>query len=237
MGWKASTLIINKPIQIDEERLLRGLGYSNLRKIEDEPFETAISPDDNKVYIGTYKDNLLICEQELPARFFEQTQTKEEKLLSQLFTGSEICAIILHSAVNLWGYSIAINGEKIRARAGSANDGTFCEMGEPVEEEKELLSRSTINEDGNRVYLFEDLPNEPMTEDQVGENFVFAITKRYFGEELDSADELLFETTLTGYAFGDIANTPKVYETIVDSPPEESVDSVPEEKKAWWKFW
>jgi hypothetical protein len=70
MGWKASTIIIHKPIQVEKEELLKNLGFDNLTKIEDEPFEVAINPDDNKVYIGSYKDNLLICAPDIPMHFF-----------------------------------------------------------------------------------------------------------------------------------------------------------------------
>ncbi len=230
MGWKASALIITDPVKIDYEELLWKLGYSNLKRIEDEPFEVAINPDDNKVYIGTYKGNLLICEQNLPARFFEPSQTKYETRISQIFAASEICSIILHSAVNLWGYSITVKGEKVRARAGSADDGTFCEMGHPVLEENELLSKSQLNEAGNRIYFLEDPGDEALTEDQVGENFVFAITKRYFGEELDQADDLLFETTLIGYSFSNLGDPPK------NNRQEDSNISVKPEKP-WWRFW
>ncbi len=206
MGWKASTIIIKNPSKVDKEQLLKDLGLVNLKKIEDESFNVAINPDDNKVYIGTYKDNLLICVQDIPMQFFEDNETSTEKKVIQLFPNSEICSIILHSAVNLWGYSVIKKGKKIRARAGSSEDGTFVEFGEPLEEEKELLSKSTIDEDGQKIYIFDDIDDEPMTEDQVGENFVFAVCKRYFGEELDRADDLLFESTLTGYSYQKFIN-------------------------------
>jgi hypothetical protein len=201
MGWKASTIIIHKPTQVENEQLLNDLGFDSLIKIEDEPFEVAINPDDNKVYIGSYKDNLLICAPNIPMHFFEDTETQTETTLKQKFPNSEICSIILHSGVNMWGYSVTKNGKKIRARAGSSDDGTFVELGEPLDEEKELLGKSTININGERTYIFEDIDDEPMTEDQVGENFVFAISKRYFGEELDKADDLLFETIFQGYSY------------------------------------
>jgi hypothetical protein len=219
MGWKASTIIIHKPTQVDNEQLLKELGFEGLTKIEDEPFEVAINPDDYKVYIGLYKDNLLICAPDIPKQFFEDIETQTEATLKQKFPNSEICSIILHSGVNLWGYSVIKNGYKLRERAGSSDDGTFVELGEPLDEEKELLSKSTINDEGKRTYIFEDIDDEPMTEDQVGENFVFAVCKRYFGEELDRADDLLFETTLQGYA----------YQTSTVTKPQEK-----EKKKSKW---
>ncbi|MEO8712887.1 MAG: hypothetical protein ABI405_12220 [Parafilimonas sp.] len=229
MGWKAFVIIVNNPLQIDNESLLRELGFKNLTKIEDEPFEVAIYPKDNAIYIGNYKDNLLICESNAPMQFFEDAQTKTEKVLTKQFPISEICSIVLHSVVNLWGYSIIKDGQKIRARAGSAEDGTFVDIGEPIEEEAELFSKATINENGVRTYLFEDIDDEPMTEDQVGENFVFAIWKRYFGEELDRADDLLFETILTGYSYDN--NTKKIDST------EQKNTSGKIDQKPWWKFW
>ena len=89
MGWKASTIIINKPNRVDKENLLEQLGFSNLTKIEDEPFEVAINPDDKKVYIGIYKDNLLICAPEIPMQFFETNETQTEKILIKAFPTSE----------------------------------------------------------------------------------------------------------------------------------------------------
>jgi len=229
MGWKASTIIIHKPTQVDNEKLLKELGFSKLTKIDDEPFEVAINPDNNKVYIGTYKDNLLISAPDIPMQFLEDNETAIEKKFKQLFPNSEICSIVLHSTVNLWGYSVTIKGKKVRARAGSADDGTFIDIGEPLEEEKELLSKSQLDENGKRIYSLDDFPDEPFNEDQVGENFVFSICKRYFGEELDSADDLLLNTTLTGFKYG-----------IVDK--EKSISSTQSQvqrdnSKPWWKFW
>ncbi len=201
MGWKASTIIVNKPTNVDYEKILNELGFKNLTKIKDEPFEEVIYPANNKVYIGTYKDNLLICEQQTLLQFFENSESKTEAIFKKLFPSSEICAIILHSSINLWGFSVIKNGRKLRARAGNSDDGTILDIGDPLEEEKEILSKSRIDKNGNRTYVFEEIDDEPMTEDQVGENFVFAICKRYFGEELDSADDLLFKTELVGYSY------------------------------------
>jgi len=225
MGWKASTIIINEPTNTDHFQLLEKLGFTSLRKIDDRPFEVVMNPNDNEVYIGTYKNNLLICAQELPMQFFEDHETATESTFMNLFPSSEICSIVLHSTVNLWGYAILKEGKKIRARAGSADDGTFIESGEPLEEEKEILSKSTLNRQGERTYLFEG-DDEAMSEDQVGENFVFAVCKRYFGEELDSADELLFETHLKGYSYGKAPGLKKSGQSKSSGY-----------NKSWWKFW
>lgn len=220
MGWKASFVIINQPGRNAGEDLLNEIGFCNLKKIPDQRFEAVINPDENQVHIGTYQNNIIICSTELSQRFFEETESPQERMFSQLFPDSEICAIVLHSVVNLWGYAVIIKGEKVRARAGSADDGTFLEIGAPLPEEEELLSKSTLNESGERMYALEDFPDDEFSEDAVGENFVFSICRRYFGEDLDYADEQLFQTNFMSYKYSGIS--------------EESPDNI---SKPWWKFW
>lgn len=210
MGWKTSTLIIHQPSSVEYEQLLNALGYDGLTKIGDEPFEVAQHPEEDRVYIGSYKNNLLICAPDLPMQFFDDQKSEAIATLYQTFPTAEICSLLLHSSVNLWGYSVTQNGQLVRVRAGNADQGTFKEWGAPLDEEQALLSTSIQNEKGERMYPY-TAADEPMTEDQVGEQFVFAICKRYFGEALDQADELLFETPLQGYTFTNSV-TPKPLE-------------------------
>ena len=139
MGWKASVIIVHKPMQMDDEQLLKELKFDHLVKIKDELFEAVINPTNHRVYIGNYKDNLLMCVPDIPMQIIESDETETEKVLTKLFPNSEICSIILHSTVNLWGYAIIKSGERIRVRAGSAEDGPFIDLGEPLEEEKKIL--------------------------------------------------------------------------------------------------
>ena len=106
------------------------------------------------------------------------------------------------------GVQIINNGKVIRHRAGDSDNGTFIDIGNPLEEEKELLSKSSVVANGVRVYKFEEQPGEIFNEDQVGENFVFNICPRYLKYPLDEADEFLSDTAFACY-----------------------------EKKVWWKFW
>ena len=227
MGWKTSTIIITPRPDLPFEKLLNALGLLDLKSIDDEPFETALNPKGNNVYIGSYKDSLIITVPDIPASFLTEDISDAEKILIRECPEAEICAIVLHSTVNLWGYAVIKNGQKIRARAGAADDGTFLEYGDPLMEEEALLSKSTIDDQGNRTYLLEEFPGEPFTEDQVGENFVFEISSRYFGTPLDSADDLLFETILTGYRFSNNAKPNK----------EGSSKEIQLKNKPWWKFW
>lgn len=200
MGWKLSSIIINPKTDINYESLLNKLGFENLKKIENQYFDSAMYPDNDKVFLGVYKNNLIICADNLPLNFFDKNISDTEKKLIELFPKSEICAVSLQSNINHFGFAIIRNGEKIRAKAGDADLGTILDIGEPLEQEKELLSKSKIDKDGQRLYYFEDNIHEPYLENQVGENFVFEIFKRYTGESFDSDDELL-DSVFEGFTF------------------------------------
>jgi len=228
MGWKASVILINPCTEVNFEELLSDLGFAGLKKIDDQPFDAVINPSGKKVYIGTYKNTLIITTPNLPATFLADCISPAEEVLISKFPDSEICAIVLHSVVNLWGYSVIKNGQKLRARTGSADDGTTLEYGEPLEQEKELLSKSTIGEHGKRIYVLDEFPDEPFEEDQVGENFAFAITSRYFEAPLDYLDDLLFETMLTGYHYS---------KRKLATSKNNFGQPTAKESKPWWKLW
>lgn len=227
MGWKTSTIII-KDAQIgDETQLLSELGFTGLKKAQEKVFDSAMYAQDGKVYIGGYKGHVVICEESLAIEVIEGDNTPFRRNVLARFPDAEICAVVLHSVVNLWGFTVIKSGKAIRTRAGSSEDGTFLELGDPIPEEKVLLDKARLDADGNRVYLFEEFPNEPFSEDAVGENFVFAVCERYFGEPLDSAEDLLFHTSLTGYS----------YQKRVLASKSHSGNSGQPEQKPWWMFW
>ncbi|MFT3705995.1 MAG: hypothetical protein QM802_26750 [Agriterribacter sp.] len=200
MGWKLSSVIINPKTDINYENLLNKLGYINLTKIEEQPYDIAMYPDENEIYIGSYKNNLIISSQQLPIIFFKETLSDLEKILIDHFPDSEICAVSLHSSINHFGFAVIKNGEKIRVKAGDADMGTVIDIGNPLEQENELLSRSKVGYNGQRQYYLNNNLNEPYLENQVGENFVFEMFKRYTGNLLDADDEIL-DTNFTGYKF------------------------------------
>ncbi|MEM9896871.1 MAG: hypothetical protein AAF789_10915 [Bacteroidota bacterium] len=211
--------------EIGHAVLLESLGIHQLEKVKGQPFDSVMSPGKDMIYIGTLNGNTIICTQDIPSESLDASMSPAEMEMSARFDQADIVTFVLHSTVNLWGYSIVQNGQKIRVRAGSADNGTILEYGAPLEEEKGLLSQSSINESGERVFKFDDLPNEEFTDDQVGENFVFAISANYFGEQLDHSDKI-FETEFDGYIFSR-------HKLALASSFDEKVTS----KKPWWKFW
>jgi hypothetical protein len=183
MGWKASMIIINSEQKFDKDELFNSLGYYDLKKEDKQHFESIINPDDDKIYIGNYNGNTIICIQDLTFEAIDRSLSRAEVILSNTFQNTDIVTFILQSVVNLWGYSIVKNGKKIRVRAGDS-DELIIEYGEILEEEKELFSKSKLNDKGERIYVFDDMPDDDFFDDQVGENFVFDISKKYLGESL-----------------------------------------------------
>ncbi len=222
MGWKASMILINSEEEFDKNDFFESLGYYNLEKTDQQYFDSVINPDEDKIYLGQYNGNTIICMQGIPLESMDESMSKAETILSNKFPNSDIVTFVLHSTVNLWGYSIARNGEKIRVRFGASDEGTIVEYGEILDSEKELFSKSRLNKYGERIFIFDDMPEDEFLDDQVGENFVFDVSKAYLGEKLDFCDEL-FETEFEGYSFS-----------------KQKSKNIKENKKTitpWWKFW
>ena len=230
MGWKTSMIIVNSENDFDKDELFESLGYYELKSIDKQYFDSIMNPDNDKIYIGKYNGNTIICMQDLPLESLDKTVSTGEKMLSDKFPDIDIVTFVLHSVVNLWGYSIVKNGEKLRVRAGSSEGGTMVEFGEIMEEEKELFSKSKLNSSGERIFLFENMPDDEFQDDQVGENFVFDISCKYFGESLDACDEL-FETQFEGFTFSKSKPKKRTDNQIIQN------QSKKEPKKPWWKFW
>lgn len=200
MGWKLSSVIINTTTDIGYKELLENLGYKNLEKIENKPYDAAMFPGKNEIYIGSYNNITIISGDDLPIDFFTDSLSNTEKRFISSFPNSEICAVSLQSVINHFGFALLKNGEKIRVKAGDGDLGTIIDIGQPLEQELELLSKSRINEKGQRLYYFDDNEDSPYKEDQVGENFIFEIFKLYTGKTLDANDDLL-DTEFEGYTF------------------------------------
>ena len=199
MGWKMSLIIISNQKEINDTAVLNQLGYTNALKAEIQPFEYIMDPEEDKIYIGTYNNNLIICAYALPFEFYNSVLTETERKLIKLFPNSEICAVSLRSTVNHFGFGLIKNGVKIRAKAGDLISGTSVDWGSPIKQELNLLSQSKLNEQGDRLYYLDQFSEEISAEHQVGESFVFEILKRYIGNAIDDEDDELLAKDFIGY--------------------------------------
>ena len=217
MGWKTDTVLI-RPADSNEEpeRLLRELGFTRLAPVGERRYERAIWPDKNTVWVGLAGDCLMISARGLSDPFFTDRPTPLTDALFHRFAGADVAAVTLHSVVNLWGFAVFRNGRALRRKAGSADDGTFEDWGSPLPEEEDLLANSLLDVDGERIYRLPQLPDEELTEDQVGEEYVFKIFERFAGERPDTGATLL-ETRCDGFRFSSIAAAGA--------------------RRPWWNFW
>ena len=62
-------------------------------------------------------------------------------------------------------------------------------MGAPLAEEASLYALSKTGSRNEKFFYFEHRPNDPLPEDAVGENFVFNLTSRFFGEPMDKSEK------------------------------------------------
>ncbi|RZJ65576.1 MAG: hypothetical protein EOO50_13055 [Flavobacterium sp.] len=188
MGWKASFIAISDSGSKNHEQLLSGLGFSGVEKIGSKAFESVINPLKGEVYIGTYRNNLIICTHDLPMESLSMPTklTTAESFLCDSFPTAEIGSVVLHSVVDLWGFSLVKNREKIRCFGGTSDEGIFADEGKPLMEETKFYEGPAHDHEENEFD---------------GESITFAFCSRFLGKPLDEARDDLFDTKLQGYSY------------------------------------
>jgi len=199
MGWKTSVIIasqLERPILSDKvvhnpERAdqLAAKLPGDFAFVGSSTFEEGAYPSNGNLYIGAYVDSLILGHMDFGSSCFEGDVPAVIHTVAAFLPRSTILALQLHSVVNLYGYALFENGQLIRRRAGSADDGVFLDSGEPVAEEQPLFAMATINSDGEQVWpeTYDGVVEE-MDHSSMGEEFVFEISKRFFGERFDEFD-------------------------------------------------
>jgi hypothetical protein len=202
MSWKASMLIIeNKNNFSNNEHLLDVLGLTGFAYTEDTDLDSSLWPGDESISIGYYNDNIIVCDDCLILDdFISDQQTEREKLLTNLFPNSEILAVACTGTTNFHGYAFIKNGKKLRVKSLNADDGFYYDIGEPIEEEKSIYSKSEII-NGKRFWKFDNLPGDLFAENQLMEEFTFGIAKRLLGVRMDheESDFLMEEVIFKKY--------------------------------------
>jgi len=198
MGWKTYTLFctdkpgyfqdrpVHDPARAKELLVTLGLGEYDLV----EP-NTHLNdyPSSGDLYIGAYERGLVIASSTLAALLFDDSsraknfgQVKDNpvfrKNIHTLYPNGEVIALILHSVVNMWGYSVYLQGKLIRCASGA--DGEFFgSIGDALPEEEAILAEHPIEtiDSGDTAY---------------SEELVFAVSQRILGCRYDEAmiDEL-----------------------------------------------
>lgn len=208
MGFKASMIMVKKPVNtVNDEELLKKLGFTNVTFSGEDFFETCMDPRDNSINIGYYNDCLIITDDYQLTTSLELTKAPQsfsdyEKVLTNLFPDTEVLTVACHSATNYHLYSLVKNEQKLRFKKITADDPVL-EYGDRIEEEESVYAYSKII---NERRLFKSMyTNKEVydnTEDQMMEAFAFGVAKRHLGVMISTAedDELMFETPFKKYA-------------------------------------
>ncbi|WP_020470093.1 DUF6928 family protein [Zavarzinella formosa] len=199
MGWKASCILASNredgylgalpahdPQRADE--IIRQLGMGAFERVGPSTFDEGIYPQDDSLYVGAYDGAIVLGSEEVAAVCISEKTPSLILHLADCLPNARMMAMVLHSVVNLYGYAIYENGKLLRVRAGSSDAGVFLDKGEPLPEEQMLFAKS-IMKDGQRVYPTEiNGEVEEFSEDCVGEEFVFELSRRFLGKRFDQFD-------------------------------------------------
>ena len=217
MGYKASMIIVKEPsTDIDDESLLKKLGFQDYSFSGDTALHACINPGDKSINIGHYNNCLIIADDHQLSALLElakkpQTMCGYEKTLTELYPGSEILTVACHSGVNYHLYALVRNGQRIRYKKVVSGE-PLIEYGEPIEEEEKIYANSKII-DGQRMFrsTYEDYDDDDYddddydnTEDQLMQEFTFGVAKRHLGVTISTGDdeELMVEIPFKKFTRG-----------------------------------
>ncbi|MEM7374317.1 MAG: hypothetical protein AAF587_37330 [Bacteroidota bacterium] len=194
MGWKVSMIIAElKGRSINEKQILKVLGWTSVRQMEERSLAQCLLPADQTVSIGYYRDCAIICDDFQFAPFhFSYYISPNEKKLQHLFMDAEVLTIACHSSINFHGYALAAEGRRQRYKQVS-HEIEREDFGDWMEEEREIYDRATFIE-GVKYWKMDHDPKELYEESQLMEEFTFRIGKRLLGVNLiEEEGEYLLE--------------------------------------------
>lgn len=196
MGWKVSCVLIKPSSIITNEQVLLGFGFYNHRFVGNDELEEVLFPVDDIIHIGRTENTIVITHQQLAFELLDEKCNLDKYPIFRTFSDIKICTLVLHSVINYFGFSLIKERELKRLKTGDAENGTVSDFGRVLPEENDLLSRSFISEDGRRLYRLDEFPEELFTEDQVGENYVLNLFKKYTNKSISE----LYSLRMKGYS-------------------------------------
>lgn len=214
-------IIIRQPsATIGDEELLKKLGFADVTFLGDTTFEECMYPNDKSINIGHYNGCLIISDDYQLTTSLELSKSPQllsdyEKVLTNIYSDTEILTVACHSAVNYHLYSLIKNGQKLRFKK-VVHGQPSIEFGDRIEEEEKVYTYSKIV-DGQRMFrsTYKDDEVYDNTEDQMMEDFTFGVAKRHLGVMISTSEdeELMFEIPFKKYIAGKRAEKKKEIQT------------------------
>ena len=187
MAWNKYYIIVSNIHELSPTETLTKLGLTGYQEVGKANFIQTNKSND--LFIGTYKDKLVIANPDLTYGFFAAEPSEIEKRFVEAFPTAEITALAENSTVGEFGFALIINGQRKRVKHGCDGD-IYLDIGEMLPEEQEILA--------GEIFEPEELEEmrEDMDEDEVQNMIAFEaswrtpaqISKRYFSDRIDNLD-------------------------------------------------
>ena len=177
MSWKIYTTFIKikEKVEINND-FVKSLGFKNFDFTEKTEF--IFGPKIGELFIGVFKDYLMIAHSDLSFEFEQESKTATESKILSIFPNSEI--INIHIG-HILSFCLFENGIKIRRK--SVGDEIFENAGELIKEElywknQELIDKEELDDFTEQEYQIE-------LENRLTYETCFELTKRVFGKRFD----------------------------------------------------
>jgi len=142
-----------------------------------------INPKDDYLYIGKFKDYLIINEASMALDFFQEPVSKTERFWRTLSRNSqEIYCFILNGITNMYGFAYLLNQRKIRCKYGTMDESVILDLGALLKSEKDYYERKNTNaliEDGEIEFH------------QIAEDLIFHFFNEILGESPNYNSDLM----------------------------------------------
>ena len=189
MGWKTSMLIIQNTSGIKTaEEVIEKVEHDYYELAGETILESCINPHDKSIYIGFYKDNIIVTmDAEYVLMSIIEGGGGIEDRFNDLCPGGEIMGVFCQSTTNMHGYFLNKDGDRVRHKMISF-EGPRMEFGERFEEEIEIYKNAKKDENGIEYWPYGENDSGRYEENQLMENFTFGVTKRLLGVQLDHSE-------------------------------------------------
>ncbi len=196
MGWKMECIVVNegdpgylgtypKHNHDRANELVKQLDLAADKFIEAIDFQRGKYPPNSSFCIGAYDKAMIFSDRNICGSVEKSTNPLLHNIRT-LFPTASLLVIELHSVVNHFGYALYENGRLERAYGGDGDHGIVIDEGTIQPEEKSYFDKSIIH-NGNRIFTAEINGREEKFDPcAFGEELVFAMSARFFGERLDS---------------------------------------------------
>jgi hypothetical protein len=187
MAWNKYYIVVTDQQGATPTETLTKLSLIGYQPAGEANFLQTNKSDD--LFIGAYKDKLIIADPDLTYGFFSAEPSDIEKKFAAAFPSSEIVALAENSTVGEFGYTIINNGQRIRVKHGCDGE-IYTDIGEPLPEEQTILA-GHIFDPGELDEMREDMDEEEvqnMVAFEASWRTPAEISKRYFGDIIDNLD-------------------------------------------------